>query len=248
MRTPLPAEPRSKPRLLALAIGCAGIATAWANAGLTSAGVNQPQNGQQDEPTLAQVAPIQNAAGNGQAASQAVPGTNPSAAAQAGVVAGTNAAGADAAGGNAAAAAKPAPPPAPPDPSKLPISVIRPLNKAPAAPPPDAAAAAPVQSKPPPHRIEPAAAAPPRPAGAAPQASAPPPILHRPGPALPPARAPDAARPAAEPAASGEAAADAGSSGFIFYTGIGTAAAILLLSLAAFFRGGSEDGTKSRLL
>jgi hypothetical protein len=35
--------------------------------------------------------------------------------------------------------------------------------------------------------------------------------------------------------------ADASSSGFIFYTGIGIAAIILLLSFAAFFRGGGAE-------
>ena len=41
-----------------------------------------------------------------------------------------------------------------------------------------------------------------------------------------------------------EEPADAGSSGFIFYAGVGIAAIILLLSLGAFFRGGGSEPGK----
>jgi hypothetical protein len=57
-------------------------------------------------------------------------------------------------------------------------------------------------------------------------------------------RAEDAARAASE----AEIPADASSSSFIFYTGLGLAAAIVLLSLAAFVRGGSEEAGKPRSL
>jgi hypothetical protein len=242
-----PAETRMKLRLLALALGCTGVALAWANAGLTSAGVNQPENNPQDEPTLAQVAPIQNAAGNGQAATPGgVPGTNSSGAGQPGGGAGSGASSAEAVNRAPAATPAPAPPPPPPDPSKLPVSVIRPVNKAPSEPLAETATPAPVQSMPPPHRAETRSAAPHGSEASAPPAvPTPAPPLRRAGTA--PARTEDAPRPIAEPTAT-EGAADTGSSGFIFYTGIGTAAAILLLSLAAFFRGGSEEGTKSRPL
>jgi LPXTG-motif cell wall-anchored protein len=51
-----------------------------------------------------------------------------------------------------------------------------------------------------------------------------------------------AARPA--PDAAPEAAPDTGSSGFIFYTGVGIATVVLLLSLAAFVR--SRDAEAGR--
>ena len=53
------------------------------------------------------------------------------------------------------------------------------------------------------------------------------------------ARADAAAR--ITPEAAPEEPADGGSSAFIFYTGVGIAAVLLLLSVAAFMRSGSDD-------
>ncbi|HET7065324.1 MAG TPA: hypothetical protein VFI49_13720, partial [Rudaea sp.] len=111
-------------RILLLAACCALMPSAWAGAGLTSAGVDPTvgNNNAQQEPTLAQVAPVANQ-GQGTASTgvnAAVP--NPA-------VAGANApqtANGAADGAKTAAApvvVAPAPPPPPPDPSTLPVSV-----------------------------------------------------------------------------------------------------------------------------
>ena len=76
-------------RILLLAACCALAPSAWAGAGLTSAGVdpNAGNNNAQDEPTLAQVAPTANQTGvvsTGTNASAANPSANPAAAGAAG--------------------------------------------------------------------------------------------------------------------------------------------------------------------
>lgn len=230
-------------RTLVLAIGCVGSASAWANAGLTSAGVNQPQTNNADEPTLAQVAPIQNGVAGGQAnAGGAVPGTAPSAAARAGIVNPNQSSGTQSGEARAAEQARPPAPPPPPDPSKLPVSVIRPLNRS-AAPAPPAGEAPPVSSTIRPHADESHPEAKKAPIPSMPQhatASPPPrPLVHaRPATTAVAPVSHDAK--AAKPASS-DGTGDASSSGFIFYTGLGVAAAILLLSFGAFFRSSTDE-------
>jgi hypothetical protein len=233
-------------QILTLTIACLGAAPVWAGAGLTSAGVDPtPANNQQDEPTLAQVAPTQgttgtNAAGTS-AAGTVVPGSG-TAAPQAGTVSGPGGTASGASSGAATAPVKAlvATPPPPPDPATLPVSVIRPLNKpatdAPAAA--DASAPADTAVSPQQARVASPSVAAARPSATLPAQSMASGGLRAGATSTPP----PAARAPAETAAEGPA--DASSSGFIFYTGIGIAAMILLLSLAAFFRGGGAESGK----
>lgn len=237
-------------RIIAVATCCALAARAWGNAGLTSAGVDPTvgNNAAQNEPTLAQVAPVAN---------QGQPGAN--AGTSAGVVLPATGAGAQgAAAANAqhpangaapdasktaatAAAAAPAPPPPPPDPSTLPVSVIRPLNKAPeSAPPPPADTVSPVASKTKPTRQPPANAP------AEPKATPAPPRVTPPAPVRT-----DTARSTADTAAKPSAAAtsataDGSENGYVFYTGVGIAAIILALSFFGFMRAGNSDSGRPR--
>jgi hypothetical protein len=240
---------RMRPQILILTIACLATTPAWAGAGLTSAGVDPtPTNNQPAEPTLAQVAPQGTQGTTGTPAGTVTPGVAPTV--QAGTTSTTGAAGTNATPiGGAAPAVIVAPPP-PPDPATLPVSVIRPVNKA--APDPAAAAAtaragddtsaSPQQALA--HKMPLA----PRPGATTPAA---PPSLPSSSPASLHTSAatatsrPDATvRPASETAP--EEPADASSSGFIFYAGVGIAAIILLLSLGAFFRGGGSEPGKQR--
>ena len=231
-------------QILTLTIGCLGAASTLASTGLTSAGIEPtPTSTQQDEPTLAQVAPVQGTTGTS-AAGTVTPGTSSGTAAQSGTIAAAG----TAAGANAAA---PAPVTTrvvvalpPPDPATLPVSVIRPINKtgtdSPAATDgPDPATVSAQQPRVPPPSTTPA-----RPPPTSASSTPLPATGVRPPPAGTSARPDAAVRTAAETPV--EDAADASSSGFIFYTGIGIAATILLLSLAAFFRGGGVDSAKPR--
>jgi len=236
-------------KILTLTIACLAAAPVWAGAGLTSAGVDPtPTNNQQDEPTLAQVAPTQGTSGTAAAGTNAagtvVPGTASGTAAQAGTVTGPGgtASGASTGGTTAPSKTLVTTPPPPPDPATLPVSVIRPLNKdatnAPAAadaPSPADTAVSQQQA-----RVPTPSATPARPVATPPAQSMPSGGLR--AAATSPSPRGDAAThtPAETPA---DEPADASSSGFIFYTGVGIAAAILLLSFAAFFRsGGAETG------
>ena len=121
-------------RILLLALCCALTPSAWAGAGLTSAGVDSTpvNNNSQNEPTLAQVAPVANQGQPGTVSAGAnAAAPNPVAAGAAGAN-GPIAANAAADGSKtpaATVAVAPTPPPPPPDPSTLPVSVIRPVNK-----------------------------------------------------------------------------------------------------------------------
>jgi hypothetical protein len=233
-------------------IACLAAAPVWAGAGLTSAGADPtPTNNQQDEPTLAQVAPTQGTTGTTAAGTSAagnvVPGTASGTAAQAGTVTAPGGAAAGAATGGATAPAKllVATPPPPPDPATLPVSVIRPLNKdatnAPAAA--DGSASVDAAVSPPPVRVPTPSATPAKPVATPPAQSMPSGGLRAAAtsPHGDAATHTPAEMPADEPA-------DASSSGFIFYTGIGIAATILLLSFAAFFRGGGAETGKPGLM
>jgi hypothetical protein len=218
-------------QILTLTIACLAAAPVWAGAGLTSAGVvPTPTNNQQDEPTLAQVAPTQGPSGTTAAGTNAagtvVPGTASGTAAQAGTVAGPGGTASGAATGGATAPARTlvATPPPPPDPATLPVSVMRPLNKAAA----DASAPVDAAVSPQQVRVPTPSATPAKPVATTPARSMPSgaacgrdrrPILTR-------RRAPVEMR--HEPA-------DASSSGLI-YTGVGIAATILLLYLLLFPR------------
>jgi len=232
-------------RILTLAIGCLAAAPLWASTGLTSAGVDpNRQNNAQDEPTLAQVAPVQ---GSNASATASTSGS-----AAANGAANPNIAGSqgNAAAGNAAG--KPAVPaivvpPPPPDPATLPVSVIRPVNK-PAADststirtastPDSATSATSVRDT----RREAAAASPRGPATTPASTSPSPSPLSRTNAAAA-ARSDAASRPA--PEAQQEETADGSSSGVIFYSGIGIAGAILLLSIGAFMRGRTDESPRS---
>ena len=233
-------------RIIVLAACCAMAGHAWAGAGLTSAGVDPTigNNNTQAEPTLAQVAPVTNQQGpagggsSGTSAGVVVPATAAGAAAQTGGAAGQHAAGAagDAAK-SATAVVAPTPPPPPPDPSTLPVSVIRPLNKTPdSAAPTTAEPASPATSaaKARPAR-QPLASAP-----AEPVAARPTPRVVQPAPPRVDARA------AGDAAATPAATADGSANGYVFYTGVGIAGIILALSFAGFMRAGSGDGGRPR--
>jgi len=237
-------------QILMLTIACLTAAPAWAGAGLTSAGVDPtPANNQQGEPTLAQVAP-QGTQGTttGTVAGTITPGvasaaTTPGGAASVAGVAGTN----GAAGGVAVVPVAVVPPP-PPDPATLPVSVIRPVNKAGGAT--TTGADAPTSGDSATTSLQQTRAA------KAPSTSPPGVAMTSALPA--PSSSPAASRPAAglaprtdvaaraAPESSTDQPADASASGFIFYVGVGIAATILLLSLAAFFRGGGAEVGKPR--
>lgn len=236
-------------RILLLVTCCAFMPTAWAGAGLTSAGVDTSagNNNAQNEPTLAQVAPVANQGQPGtvsSGANAAVP--NPAAAGtQAGGQPGANAASGAADGSKTATAAvavPPARPPPPPDPSTLPVSVIRPLNKAAENAPPKAdtavsgmtATAKPTRHAPDEGPAEAPAAAP-----------TPPPAPSRAPPPQPPART-EPARTAGDVAAAittpTSATADGSANGYVFYTGMGIAGIILALSFVGYMRAGNDSG------
>jgi hypothetical protein len=235
-------------QILTLTIACLAAAPVWAGAGLTSAGVDPtPASNQQDEPTLAQVAPTPGASGTSAAGTNAagtvVPGMTPGATAQAGTVSGPGGTASGASTGGAAAPARTlvVTPPPPPDPATLPVSVIRPLNKAAMNVPAAAdAAAADTTISPQQARVQPSSAATARPVATPPVQSMPSGGLRAAATSAP--GHPDTASHA--PESSAEEPADASSSGFIFYSGVGIAATILLLSLAAFFRGGGAEPGK----
>jgi hypothetical protein len=222
--------------------------SAWAGAGLTSAGVDPTvgNNNAQDEPTLAQVAPTANQSG--------IVSSGPNAAVPTSAVAGTaGAAGANgpqaanaAADGSkpaAAVAVAPAPPPPPPDPSTLPVSVIRPVNKSgeTATPKSDDESAATTMASKPGRRVPADTPAEPTPV----PARAPTPALARapqPAPAAraePPRTAVNAAPASTTPTS---ATADGSANGFVFYTGMGIAGIILALSFFGFMRAGNDSG------
>jgi len=231
-------------RILLLAACCALTPSAWAGAGLTSAGVDPTagNNNVPQEPTLAQVAPVatQGQPGAASAGSNS-PVLNPG-------VAGANAAqtATGAADGAKTAAAPvvvvPTPPPPPPDPSTLPVSVIKPLNKTAENAPPKADAESTVTTMAKPTRsVSPNAAAEPVPA----QVRAPAPVPARVQQPVPAARAEPAhsgVDAAAANAAPPSATADGSANGFVFYTGAGIAAIILALSFAGFMRAGKDSG------
>jgi hypothetical protein len=225
-----------------------------ASAGLTSVGVDPGQtNNPQADPTLAQVAAAQNTAAT---AANAVPGTvvvpvAGAPGAQAGAAGGAGTAGSGPGGAAAgSAAAAPAPrivvPPPPPDPATLPVSVIRPLSKTQESATPSGAsvAAAPETALAPKSgdEVQPGATnTKPRSGLPVPSART---LSARAGSPPAPSRAEAAARATPEP----EVPADGSSSSVIFYSGTGLAAAIVLLSLGAFFRGGGADAAKPRSL
>jgi len=237
-------------RASVLALCLVACGPVQASAGLTSVGVDPGQtNNAQAEPTLAQVAAQNAAAGVPTTVAGTVAAPSAGNAAQQGA-AGTGAAGTGP-GGAAAANAAPAPrvivPPPPPDPATLPVSVIRPLTKTPDAAAGAAPASAVAASEPMPasksgdegHPV----AATVKPRSGLPVPSAPT-VSTRPGPSAVPARAEENTRATTEP----EVPADGSSSSVIFYTGTGLAAAIVLLSLGAFFRGGGTDASRPRAL
>lgn len=238
-------------RALALTVCLIVCGPVQASAGLTSVGVDPGQNNNaQAEPTLAQVAAQNTAAG----VPTTVAGTvAPLAgnAAQQGATGTAGAAGTGPGGAAAANAAAPAPrivvPPPPPDPATLPVSVIRPLTRtpetaAPATPAPGATASEPMPAaKAGDEGRAAAASVKPRSGLPVPSAAT---VSTRPSPSTAPPRADENARTTPEP----EVPADGSSSSVIFYTGTGLAAAIVLLSLGAFFRGGGTDAVKPRSL
>jgi hypothetical protein len=233
-------------QILTLTIGCLGAASALAGTGLTSAGIDPtPTNNQQDEPTLAQVAPVQGTTGTN-AAGTVTPGASSGTAVQSGTIAAAG----TAAGGNPANVAVVVPvvtkvvtPPPPPDPATLPVSVIRPINKTGTDSPAATVAPDPATTSAQQPRVSQPSTTPARPPATTASSTPLPATGTRPPPAGTSARPDAAVRTAAETPAEDAAAS---SSGFIFYTGIGIAATILLLSLAAFFRGGGEDSAKPR--
>ena len=223
---------------------CFVATPAWASAGLTSAGVDPTANTTPEEPTLAQVAPVQS--GTPGTVASAIPGTiaggapvaAPAVNGAAGTAVNAAAAGNAANGGTGttATAAVVTPPP-PPDPSTLPVSVIHPLNHAAgdqAAVPgsPNAASAeeptAPRERRPP---------APPTavPASRPPVSAA----LTTPANRISMARSEPAPRAAAETPAPDTV--DTSSGNYVFYTGSGLAGVILLLSIGSFLRSRSEE-------
>ena len=234
-------------RILLLAACCAFMPSAWAGAGLTSAGVDPTpvNNNAQDEPTLAQVAPTANQTGVVSSGSNAaVPN-----AAVAGTVGAAGANGAQAANAAAdgsktvaAVAVAPAPPPPPPDPSTLPVSVIRPVNKAAenALPKAEAESAVTTTTPKPPRRIQTDASGeststPVRaPATASTRAAQPAPAALSRG-----AAAVNAVPATAAPTS---ATADGSANGFVFYTGMGIAGIILALSFFGYMRAGNDTG------
>lgn len=238
-----------RPQILILTIACLATTPAWAAAGLTSAGVDPtPTNNQPAEPTLAQVAPQGTQGTTGTSAGTVTPGVAPTV--QPGTTSATGVAGANGTPIGGAAPAVIVTPPPPPDPATLPVSVIRPVNKAatdPAAAAATARAGDDTAASPQQTRTQKLPLAP-RP-GATTPATPPSPASSSPAslrtPAATAAPRPDATvRPASDTAP--EAPADASSSGFIFYAGVGIAAIILLLSLGAFFRGGGSEPGKQR--
>jgi len=235
-------------RILLLAACCALMPSAWAGTGLTSAGVDPGGNNvPQNEPTLAQVAPVanQNQAGNVSAGQNAA-GANPGTAG----ASGTNAAGAGAEASRTAApvAVAPPPPPPPPDPSTLPVSVIRPVNKPAESTTPKAEAESVVSTT----------TRPPRQAPNDPRAE-PMPAQVRTPPTPAPARVPpsapatrtEPARTAVDVAAANStptsATADGSANGLVFYTGMGLAGIILALSFVGYMRSGNDLGRPPRV-
>ncbi len=235
-------------RILLLAASCALMPSAWAGAGLTSAGVDPTvgNNNAQQEPTLAQVAPVANPGQPGTANA----GVN--AAVPTPVVAGAAGANGAQAANGAADGSKPAstpvvvvpvPPPPPPDPSTLPVSVIKPVNKSADNAPPKADAESTVTTMPKPARNVPTdAPAEPKPA----PVRAPAPASAR---VQQPAAAPTRAEPARNPvdataanATPTSATADGSANGLVFYTGMGIAGIILALSFVGFMRSGNDSG------
>ncbi|HEY2396041.1 MAG TPA: hypothetical protein VGH81_08720 [Rudaea sp.] len=237
-----------RPQILMLTIACLAATPAWAGAGLTSAGVDPTStNNQPAEPTLAQVAPQGTQGTTGTSAATVTPGVNSATAAQGGAA--VTGVGNGAANGAAVVPVIVTPPP-PPDPATLPVSVIRPVSKAATDSLTDTAtgragvdsSVSPLQPR---AQKMPAA---PRPGATTAGAPSSPPAsspasLRTSATAVAP-RADAAVRPASE--TTPEEPANAGSSGFIFYSGVGIAAIILLLSLAAFFRGGGGEPGKPR--
>jgi hypothetical protein len=217
----------------------------WASAGLTSAGVDPNTNTTQNDPTLAQVAPVQN--GTVGTTASAVPGTIaggapvavPGAAnGAAGTVA--NGAAGNAANGNAATTATTAvvQPPPPADPSTLPVSVIHPLNHA--AGDPAAAVNPATVTTSTDETVTPRERRPPAPAAV--PASRP---FVNASPTTPANRI-NAAQSRAEPArtaadAPAEETVDTSSGSYVFYTGTGLAGVILLLSIGSFLRSRNEE-------
>jgi len=232
-------------RILLLAACCALAPSAWAGAGLTSAGVdpNAGNNNAQDEPTLAQVAPTANQTGVVSAGANAS-AANPAAAGAAGANApnAANSAAGESKTPAPPAVVAPAPPPPPPDPSTLPVSVIRPLNKSGEdSPPPRADAVSAVTATAKTARHPPSdGAAEPMPAQTRAPAPAP---AHIPQAA--PTR-PETARTAVDVAAATtaptSATADGSANGFVFYTGMGLAGIILALSFFGYMRAGNDAG------
>ena len=236
-----------RPQILILTIACLATTPAWAGAGLTSAGVDPtPTNNQPAEPTLAQVAPQGTQGTTGTSAATVTPGVATTV--QAGTTSATGVAGTNGTPIGGAAPAVIVTPPPPPDPATLPVSVIRPVNKAatdPAAAVATARAGDDTSASPPQARAQKMPLAPR--AGATSPAAAPSPPSSSPASlrtsvATAPQRPEAAVHPASE--TTPEEPADAGSSGFIFYAGVGIAAIILLLSLGAFFRGGGSEPGK----
>jgi hypothetical protein len=230
-------------RKLALALACCSLAgSACASVGLTSATAETPQNNNQGEPTLSQVAPTQ----AGQAGNPST-GVAGGAAGTTGGVAGTVAepgSGANGAANPAAGVARPAPPP-PPDPATLPVSVIKPVVRAatPEKTPEPGPENAPAPGESVRQSRAPVAAAEPKPVSDAAPVAAPP----RPRPSLAEPVARDAdARPVAKVESAPEEPADASASSVIFYSGTGLAAAIMLLSFGAFARGNAEETGRRR--
>jgi len=235
-----------RPQILILTIACLATTPAWAGAGLTSAGVDPtPTNNQPAEPTLAQVAPQGTQGTTGTSAATVTPGVATTV--QAGTTSATGVAGTNGTPIGGAAPAVIVTPPPPPDPATLPVSVIRPVNKAATDP---AAAVATARagddtSASPQARAQKMPLAPRAGAtspAAAPSSSSSSPASLRTSAATAPQRPEAAVHPASE--TTPEEPADAGSSGFIFYAGVGIAAIILLLSLGAFFRGGGSEPGK----
>jgi hypothetical protein len=232
-------------RILLLAASCALTPSAWAGAGLTSAGVDPTagNNNVPQEPTLAQVAPVatQGQPGAASAGSNS-PVLNPG-------VAGANAAqtATGAADGAKTAAAPvvvvPTPPPPPPDPSTLPVSVIKPLNKTAESAPPKADAESTVTTMAKPARsVSPNAAAESVPAQVRAPTTPVPARVQQPAPAARAEPARSSVDAAATNAAPNSATADGSANGFVFYTGAGIAAIILALSFAGFMRAGKDSG------
>ena len=236
-------------RILFLAACFALMPSAWAGAGLTSAGVDPTpvNNNAQNEPTLAQVAPVANqtgVAGSGQNA--AVPGAAVAGVAGAAGANGPQAANAAADGSKptAAVVVAPVPPPPPPDPSTLPVSVIRPLNKSAedAAPKAEAesrvTATTPratrhVSTDDPPVEPVPAPVRAPTPASAR---------MQQPVPATRAEPARNAVDASAAVKAPTSATADGSANGLVFYTGMGIAGIILALSFFGYMRAGNDTG------